>query len=313
MNKIDLYELKEISNSLYAYVTNLSSMEHLTMQEESLDGVVRLADRLEKMVNNISFDDQYSDENKSLFHFNILFIGKKLQIEFDSIYKVNYLPVDQLNDLNKILENNRFQIVLIEQNSLISQIDLSNFDTKNICFLSIYSDQNSIIKHQIFTEYLALDDLKSNFNALLDESWNIFTHNYFLKKLKLGQPLRVMSVEDDLDSRKSLSELFELYNFTVTNCSTADEAFSLVTSESYDIIILDIGLEDLNGLELALRIRQIQKMKRDLLCPILINSGRANYIKEGCKSYGITEYHLKPFLVKNLRNILSKYLPNECL
>ena len=314
MNKIDLFELKEISNSLYAYVTNLSSMEHLTMQDESLDGVVRLADRLEKMVNNLSFDDQYSDENKSLFCFNVLFLGDKdkLQVKIDPIYKVNYLPVGQLNDLNKILENNRFQIVLIEQNSLISQIDLSNFDTKNICFLSIYSDQSSIIKHQIFTEYLALDDLKSNFNALLDKNWNTLTQNHFLKKLELGKTLSIMSVEDDLDSRKSLNELLSSYGFNVTNCSTANEAFSLMSSESYDIIILDIGLEDLDGYQLALRIRQIQKMKRDLLCPILVNSGRANDIDEDIKFYGITEYYQKPFLTKKLSNVLGKYLPKSC-
>ena len=311
MNEKDLYELKEISNSLYGYLANVSSASKcLTVQENMFKGITRLADRLEKVVNNLNIDNQNNNTDPSLFHFNVLFIGKDLQLPFNPMYNIDYLPVDQLSDLKKILENNKYQIVLIKQNSLISQINLSNIDTKNICFLSVHNDQNNIIKHQIFTKYLALTDFKYGFEELLDKSWLTFTQNYFSEKLKSGQSLslRVMSVEDDLDSRRSLAELFELYDFTVTNCSTADDAFSLMTSESYDIIVLDIGLEDLDGYQLALRIRQIQKMNQNILCPILVNSGRVNSKKDAYKAYGITEYYQKPFLTKNLKEVLSRYI-----
>lgn len=316
MSKIDLHELKEISNSLYGYVSSLSFMERLESQDESIDGITRLADRLALLVGDL-IDDKQNDANTGLFSYDVLFLGDKckLQAKIDPIYNIDYLPLDQLDNLNKILEGKVYQIVLIEQNSLISNIDLSNLNTENICFLSMHeSDQSNVIKHQIFTEYLGFDILNTNFNELISETWNAFTKNRYLMKLELGQSLSVMSVEDDLDSRNALNSLFILYGFNTTNCSTASEAISLITSESYDIIILDLGLKDHSGdgTELALRMRQIQKMKRDLLCPILINTGRANDMKEEYRLYGITEYHQKPFLTKELGNVLRRYLPDSC-
>lgn len=305
VNKRNLDELKEISNSLYGY---LAINRCLTVENEAFNRITSLADRLEKIVNTLDVDNQHSNTNTNLFHFNVLFIGEDLQLSFRPMYKVDYLPVDELSNLNKILENSRYQIVIIEQNDLISQIDLTELDVKNICFLSVHNDQSNVIKHQIFTKYLNLADLKSEFEETLCKSWRMFIQSHLLKKLESCMSLRIMSVEDDLDSRNSLSELFELYGFSVTNCSIAEEAFSLVTSESYDIIVLDIGLDDLDGYQLALRIRQIQKMNRNILCPILVNSGRINDKNDAYRSYGITEYYQKPFLTKNFREVLNKYI-----
>lgn len=310
MDKIEYNQLKEVLNGLFAYTTTLASMEHLTIQGESINGLVRLSNKMEKILNNISdINDEYIDQSLDLFCFNVLYLGEELKIEINPLYKIDYLSVKEIDRLSEILEYGNYQIVLIEQNS-IDKLDLSLLDSKKICFLNVYSCESKITRSQIFTEYLPLNDLKVDFYQIIEQSWHNFTKRFFLEKLKREETLEFLSIEDDYDSERSLNELLEIYGYTVTNCSSENKAIPLMTSKSYDFIILDIGLEDCNGYELALKIRQIQKAKNDFICPILVNSAKSNS-KKDYQLYGITKYYEKPFLVKNINVMLDEYLPKE--
>ncbi|API85921.1 response regulator [Francisella uliginis] len=311
MDKIETHQLKEILNGLYAYTTTLSSMEHLTIQEESIKGLIRLSNRMENVLNNIigtSCEDV--EQGSNLFYFNVLYLGENLQIKSNPLYKLDYLPANQINRLNEVLEYGNYQIVLIDQDSLTSDFDLSTLTFQNICFLSVSDCETKDVNSNVFTEYLSLDEVKADFYKVIGESWNVFTRKYFLEKLSQDQPLNFLSIEDDYDSERSLNELLEIYGYAIENCSNESQAISLITSKCYDFIILDIGLEDCNGYELALKIRQIQKVRNNFICPILVNSGKANS-KKDYKLYGITKYYEKPYLVKNINVMLDEYLPKE--
>ena len=310
MDKIETHQLKEILNGLYAYTTTLSSMEHLTIQEESIKGLIRLSNRMENVLNNIvGTSSEDVEQGSSLFYFNVLYLGENLQVKSNSLYKLDYLPVNQINRLSEVLEYGNYQIVLINQDSLID-FDPSALTFQNVCFLSVSSCKNKVAKSHIFTEYLSLDEVKADFYKIIGESWNVFTRKYFFEKLSQDQPLNFLSIEDDYDSEKSLNELLEIYGYAIENCSNESQAISSITSKCYDFIILDIGLEDCNGYELALKIRQIQKVRNNFICPILVNSGKANS-KKDYKLYGITKYYEKPHLVKNISVMLDEYLPKE--
>ena len=129
--------------------------------------------------------------------------------------------------------------------------------------------------------------------------------------MESGQPISVLSVEDDFDSQKSLVELLEMYDLEVSSCSSYEQALSLAKSKPYQMIILDINLEGSSGYYLSNQIRKIQKENKHLLCPILANSGRTNTKQQTYKLYGITEYYEKPLLVKNILEVLNKYLISE--
>ena len=81
-------------------------------------------------------------------------------------------------------------------------------------------------------------------------------------------PLRVLVVEDSSDARESTALLFRLWG-----CDTrvaADGAAALVIAADYrpDIILLDIGLPGMDGLEVARRLRGLAATARPLVVSV---------------------------------------------
>jgi CheY-like chemotaxis protein len=67
--------------------------------------------------------------------------------------------------------------------------------------------------------------------------------------------LRVMVVDDNRDVAESCKTLLEFSGHRVSTAYTAREALELAESTHPDVILLDIGLPDISGYELARRIR----------------------------------------------------------
>jgi CheY-like chemotaxis protein len=68
-------------------------------------------------------------------------------------------------------------------------------------------------------------------------------------------PLRVLVVDDNEDSALSLAMLLEMQGHAVTTAFRGSEALQKAVEEPPDVALLDIGLPDMNGYELARRLR----------------------------------------------------------
>lgn len=75
---------------------------------------------------------------------------------------------------------------------------------------------------------------------------------------------RVIVVEDDAALRELLSDLLSI-RFPVVACRDAAEAMASVRDEEPDLMVIDHGLPDATGLELAVRIREITGRRIPLL------------------------------------------------
>lgn len=65
----------------------------------------------------------------------------------------------------------------------------------------------------------------------------------------------VLIVDDSLTIRMDLAEAFEAAGFRTRGCATAAQARELLASERVDVIILDVALPDLDGIDLLREIR----------------------------------------------------------
>ena len=76
----------------------------------------------------------------------------------------------------------------------------------------------------------------------------------------------ILVVEDDID----ICEIIKLYmsrtNYIVKSVHTANEALSVVSKTNFDLILLDIMLPDITGIDLC------YKLRKDFLCPIIFMS-----------------------------------------
>ncbi|VTS05501.1 hybrid sensor histidine kinase/response regulator [Tuwongella immobilis] len=73
---------------------------------------------------------------------------------------------------------------------------------------------------------------------------------------KVPRPVRVVLVEDHADGRKMLQSLVQIWGHTVESAGLARDGLTLIQRVRPDIALIDIGLPDFSGYELAKRIRQ---------------------------------------------------------
>jgi two-component system copper resistance phosphate regulon response regulator CusR len=121
--------------------------------------------------------------------------------------------------------------------------------------------------------------------------------------------MRLLLVEDELEIQDFLRRSLEESGFQVDAASDGKTAERRAIEEHYDILIVDLGLPDQDGISLILRLRQL-----GVKAPVLILSARRSVDDRvrGLEQGG-DDYLTKPFalaeLLARLRNLLKRNSP----
>ena len=106
---------------------------------------------------------------------------------------------------------------------------------------------------------------------------------------------RVLIVEDDKNIRKFIQTILEANDYDVIVTETGKEAYSLITSRCPDVVILDLGLPDMDGMKILKEVRAWSNM------PIIVISARSeDSDKIEALDSGADDYITKPFSVEEL-------------
>ena len=106
----------------------------------------------------------------------------------------------------------------------------------------------------------------------------------------------ILLVEDDGPTRTAIERNLAAHDFRVTGAGDATDALRHWDLERPDLILLDLGLPDLDGAVVVRRVR------RDATTPILILSARADERdKVAALEAGADDYVTKPFAMEELR------------
>lgn len=101
---------------------------------------------------------------------------------------------------------------------------------------------------------------------------------------------QILIVEDETPMRRFLQTTLRAHGFTVLEADSAKSALVAATTNTPDLILLDLGLPDGDGLELVKQIRQWSKI------PILVVSARGREAdKVEALDLGADDYLTKPF------------------
>ena len=103
---------------------------------------------------------------------------------------------------------------------------------------------------------------------------------------------RVLIADDDKDAAISLSILLELHGHTVFTAFNGREALAIGEKESPDVAVLDIGMPEIDGYELAQRIRRCSWGRRVKLIAAT-GYGQPSDVKRA-KQAGFDQHLLKP-------------------
>lgn len=76
---------------------------------------------------------------------------------------------------------------------------------------------------------------------------------------------RILVVDDEPDVRRALARAIKLAGFAATEAGAADEALQQCDEHTFDVVVLDFIMPDMNGIELLARLRQRQPFIRSVL------------------------------------------------
>jgi len=123
--------------------------------------------------------------------------------------------------------------------------------------------------------------------------------------------MQLLLVEDEFEIQTFLKRSLAEAGYQVDAAADAKTAERLATEGKYDVLIVDLGLPDQDGIALILRLRQL-----GVIAPVLILSARRS-VDDRVKGLeqGGDDYLTKPFalaeLLARLRNLLKRNVPGS--
>ena len=105
-----------------------------------------------------------------------------------------------------------------------------------------------------------------------------------------GSSRWALVVEPDLNDLEFVSEVLRAAGFSVMGARSAERARDLICSRTVDLCLLNLGLEDVNGIELLVDVRKRYQM------PVIVLTDRSDTETEVvCLRLGADEFLVKPF------------------
>ncbi len=102
----------------------------------------------------------------------------------------------------------------------------------------------------------------------------------------------VLIVEDDEVTLQFTSKFLETQNFQILEATSAEEGIEIAQQENPDLIVMDIRLPGMNGIQ---AVEQLRNLPETSITPIIMLTGESSRESvEACIQYNIEDYILKP-------------------
>ena len=129
----------------------------------------------------------------------------------------------------------------------------------------------------------------------------------------MAQTKKILLIDDDVDLREALSELLIMTDdFDVFEGGDGAEALEKIKQQAYDMVVLDVGLPDIDGRTLVIRLKkQLGGKSAPPIVAVTARSGQSEeYI---AKRFGCDAFISKPIdppaflqVVKHMMNTSEK-------
>ena len=121
--------------------------------------------------------------------------------------------------------------------------------------------------------------------------------------------ISILLAEDNLVNQKVALRVLKHLGYQADVVSNGLEVIQAIANKSYDLILMDIQMPDMDGLEATEYIRK-QELERQSGSPITIIAITANATHDDqyiCRKAGMNDYISKPIQIEKLKDILQKY------
>ena len=117
---------------------------------------------------------------------------------------------------------------------------------------------------------------------------------------------KVLIAEDSSVIQNIAKKVLEFQNFDITSAKNGKEVLSKMANEHFDIILMDINMPQMDGMECAKQIRALTDTTKSQIPIIAITGNAKNYSMDDFKAVGINEYIPKPIDFDSLIETVKK-------
>jgi two-component system response regulator AtoC len=119
----------------------------------------------------------------------------------------------------------------------------------------------------------------------------------------------ILVVDDDEVMRQTLSDVFKKKGYAVSTAETGGQTISFIKEQLFDLILLDIRLPDMDGLDV---LKDIKEIESDLMVIVMTAYSDVQTAVTAMKS-GAYDYIDKPFELEELKILIKKALETQSL
>ncbi|MBI5182397.1 MAG: response regulator [Nitrospirae bacterium] len=117
----------------------------------------------------------------------------------------------------------------------------------------------------------------------------------------------ILIIEDSSTMRSMIAAIIEeMGEFVITEAASGFEALKILPTKKFDLIITDINMPDINGLEIVNFVKTHSSYKGIPL--IIVTTERAEEDRKKGLALGASEYLTKPFKVDDLQKAVRRVI-----
>ena len=117
---------------------------------------------------------------------------------------------------------------------------------------------------------------------------------------------KVLVAEDSSVIQNITKKVLQFQHYEITSVKNGKQVLDKLQKGSYDILLLDINMPVMDGMECARRIRAMQDEKLAQIPIVAITGNAKNYSMEDFKEAGINEYLQKPLNFDRLVEVVNE-------
>jgi CheY-like chemotaxis protein len=160
---------------------------------------------------------------------------------------------------------------------------------------------NKPVKQHLLSKYIA-SGLRQKISSSLSNKQK--QKQKFSPDFARKSPLRILVGEDDLMNQQMVKMTLNKLGYDINICNNGKEVLEEVSVEKYDLILMDVQMPEMDGLE-ATRMIRLCLTEQPVIIAMTANTLQGD--REMCLAAGMDDYISKPVKIEELVDLLEKW------
>lgn len=149
---------------------------------------------------------------------------------------------------------------------------------------------------------------ESIINAIAKEEKRRAPEKREVESVLKGKPLKILLAEDNIINQKLSQRILEKQGWQVVIANNGKEAVELYKNNGFDLILMDVQMPEMDGVDATIEIRKIEKPAGKHIPIIALTAAAFEEDKKKCLEAGMDGYSTKPINIQKLLETIDELL-----